>query len=96
MEKRPRGRQRLDDIDHDGFMVLLNECGNITRAAIMFQMDPNVVKMQLLRKNLRIGRRFHIVKNEDLPVTGRIEKKMSGPETFVVGGLGMNAFRCSP
>jgi hypothetical protein len=86
MEKRPRGRQRLDDIDHEGFMVLLNECGNITRAAIMFQMDPNVVKMQLLRKNLRIGRRFHIVKNEDIPVTGRIEKKMSGPETIVVGG----------
>lgn len=86
MEKRLRGRQRLDDIDHDGFMAALNECGNITRAAIMFQMDPNVVKVQLLRKNLKIGRRFSIVKNDDLPLTGRIDKKMSGPETFVVAG----------
>jgi len=85
MEKKRRGRQRMEEIDHDAFMKKLNECGNITRAAISFQVDPNIVKIQLLRKGFRIGRRFQIIKNENLPITGRNEKKVIGTEALVVG-----------
>lgn len=86
MEPKTRGRHRYKEVDKDAFMEELNRCGNITRAAIAFQLDPNIVKAQFMRHNLRIGRQFRIVKNEDAVPAKQLDKKLVDGEMVLSGG----------